>query len=90
MRLDLLDLLDTVLQYDDDGLLITQSGQPTTSVCVLGRFDRQQDDSHRAGDLGGVGAYRTRHHDRIGTIGPQFDLRSRCAPADQHGITGSV
>jgi len=58
MRLHLLDLLDTVLQNNDGGVLITQPGQPAFRVGVLGGFGCQQDNSDRAGDLGGIGAHR--------------------------------
>ena len=70
MRLHLLDLFDAVLQDDNDGVLITQPGQPTCTVGVLGGFDRQQHEPDRGSDLGGIGAYRARHHDRIALVGP--------------------
>ena len=90
MRLHLLDLLDTVAQHDDDGVLVTQPGQPATPLVVLGGLDRQQDHVDRAVDLGGIGAYRAGHHDRVGLVGPKFDLRSRCPSADQQLVTGGV
>ena len=83
-----LNLLDAVLQRDDDGAFIAQPGQPPGRVGVLGRFDREQHHRDRLGDVGGIGAYRARDHDRIGTIGPQFDPRSRCSPADQYAVAG--
>ena len=74
MRLHLLDLLDAVLQDDDDGVLITQPGQPASPVGVLGGFDRQQ--HHPTGSVISAGSVHTGpgHHDRIALIGPQFDL----------------
>jgi hypothetical protein len=90
MRLYLLDLLDTVLQHGNDGVLIAQPGQPATSVVVLSGFERQDDRLDRAGDLAGIGAHRAGHHDRIGAVGPQFDLLSRGPPVQQHRVTGCV
>jgi hypothetical protein len=69
-------------------VLITESGQPPGRFGVLGGFDRQQDRPDRAFCLSRIGADRAWHRDRIRVIGPKFDLRSRCSPADQHPVAG--
>ena len=90
VRLDLLDLLDTVLQHDDDGVLVAQAGQPAGRVVVLGGFDRQHENVDRAGHLTGIGVHRTGHHDRIFAVGPQFDAVAGSVTAHQHRMPGLV
>ena len=90
VRLDLLDLLNTVLQHDDDGVLAAQAGQPTARVVVLGRFDCQQENVDRPGDLVWIGTHRTGHQNRILAIGAQFDAVAGSVTADQQRIAGLV
>jgi len=90
VRLDLLDLLDTVLQHDDDGVFAAQAGQPAGRVVVLGGFDRQHHHVDRPGHLAGIGADRTGHDDRIAAVGPQFNAVAGGVAAHQHLVARLV
>jgi hypothetical protein len=90
VRLYLLDLLDTVLQHGDDGVLAAQARQPAACVVVLGGFDRQHHKVDRSGDLAGIGTHRTGNHDRIFAVGAQFDAVARSVTTQHNRMAGFV
>ena len=94
VRLDLLDLLDTVLQDGYYGVVVAQAGQPAACVVVLGGFDRQYQHFDRAPGsndvLIGIGVHRAGHHDGVGAVGPQFDVIAGGMAAKQYRVPGRV
>lgn len=90
MRLDLLDLFDTVLQHGHHGALVTQAGQPGTCGVVLSGLDRQDQHIDRAGNLPRTGVHRTGHHDGVCAVSPELDPGARSVAAQQRRIPGLV